>query len=637
MAAKLIFVDPAAAAGGNGLKDTPYNTTALGVTACNTAENVLHLRRGRVYAPPAASAGLWFSNHAPAGFTIVKSYGDEEMPPTLFGGMRMLPGDPGWSYVGAGLWKRAITSNANYAGPYGMRLYVGSRILGAAANNSLGTGYEFGKAVARYPNDKADTEAQILAYVDSDGLQAKRLWMYTRDSGGYLYVFTGSATIDPPTYYGGITLVGSNNLTDANGMGRAYGAAMFANTTCKNILVTEVDSIYAAASSFRVLSTGASTNQDNGFANCRGYAFGANGLMTVGTSLGSVVRATARDMLIDAVATLDEDWNFRDKFGIAWLNGSQDATVLGPYTADNTFERVRTLDGYHLNTLIGTMSSASKGTVNGRLIDCSGDNSNRAYGTLLVGSILGAGNVAVIDRFRGENAVSFISRTGDGKMCVNDAHFSNGKAPFPVYSRALGMEPPLALIPGIGVFSNAGAYGTMEDGCLTLNRSTFMNPYGFMFAIEEFGGQPMVANTVRANDCLLYDRTYLDNISARSFGYEFYPKPGLSIDGRGVSSGATGYLNLANCYYWTGAAAQPRVGTTNSVSVGLGSWVGLAAGSTFSEADPKVDALGYLLDGSPLKYTLPLTAPAYDVDGRMRNNPTSVGAREFVESRYSRI
>lgn len=35
--------------------------------------------------------------------------------------------------------------------------------------------------------------------------------------------------------------------------------------------------------------------------------------------------------------------------------------------------------------------------------------------------------------------------------------------------------------------------------------------------------------------------------------------------------------------------------------------------------------------------TAPLTAPAYDVDGRARNNPTSIGAHEYVEPRASRF
>lgn len=41
--------------------------------------------------------------------------------------------------------------------------------------------------------------------------------------------------------------------------------------------------------------------------------------------------------------------------------------------------------------------------------------------------------------------------------------------------------------------------------------------------------------------------------------------------------------------------------------------------------------------GSPLKYVAPLADLAYDVDGRARSNPTSIGAHEYVEPRASRL
>lgn len=641
MAVKLIYVDPAAdSLGADGSKDHPYNTTDAGVTACNTAENVLNLRRGRVYAPPSGIAGgLWFANHAPAGFTLVKSYGDEEMPPTFYGGMRMLPGDAGWSYVGDGLWKKAITSNSNYADPEQMRLYVGSQITGTAANNSLGTGYGFGKAVARYPNGKSDTEAQILAFVGSDGSTAKRLWMYTRDSGGYLYVYTGTDKQDPPTYYGGITLVGSNNKTDATGMGRAYGVAIYSNSTGKNVRVTEVDSIYAASSSFRVFATGGTANQDNGFEHCRGYAFARNGLMTVGVPSVYIARAYARDMTIDAVATLDEDWNYPTKIaGITWLPDSQDATQLGSCTTDNVFERVRTFDGYHINTLIGSMSSTDRGTVNGRLIDCEGSNPNRLYGSALSPSLLGAGNVARIDRFKGHDAVRFVASTGDGTAIISDSVFENGKKPFLNYTAAQGQTPPLSTISGINIASGTG-FGTQEIGALTFNRCTILNPYGFMLEASDSGTGSLVAQSIIFNDSLLVDLTYLDDAQARSFSYTYYPKPGLSIKLNNNSLPA-GLIEFNNTRYWTGAAGQVRVGRWDAVSPNTTSATMADSPEitgTFSEADPMVDARGYLLEGSPLKYAAPLTDLAYDVDGRARSNPTSIGAYEYVEPRASRL
>lgn len=59
-------------------------------------------------------------------------------------------------------------------------------------------------------------------------------------------------------------------------------------------------------------------------------------------------------------------------------------------------------------------------------------------------------------------------------------------------------------------------------------------------------------------------------------------------------------------------------------------------GSTISTGDP-VSMRERPLVGSPLKYTVPLTDLAYDVDGRARNNPTSIGAYEYVEPRASRL
>ena len=636
MAVQLLYCDPAASESGiTGAIDHPYTRLDAAISAATGNDTVLYVRRGRVYTNTGSAIGVINVNSkSPTEKLLITPYGDEAMPPTLMGGLNMLPGDPGWSYVGAGVWKRALLYNAAGTTANRMRLFVGgSRITGAAVNRALGTGYTFGTAVAKCTVADNAAEAAIIAEMHIQTPYSYRIWTYTTDSTGYLYVWTGSDTLDPPTFYDGITLVGTNGLVGGTGWGKTCGVSI---NNSSNVTVDGIDAIFCVGGN--ALTNGSAAAVYNcTLSNSRSYAFGSSGLVITGFSPTRLVTGfAARNCLNDAVATMAEEWNYRDKGGLSWLNGSQDAAVLGHYTDACTFENVETIDGAHLNTLIGTMDAAKDGyTTNARLINCTARNPNRAYGTALNIAGIGVGASAYVDRFHGSDTVAFISRTGSGKAIISNSSFKDAKKPYDDYdyvnpsgSGAVAVNS----IPGVYIYVNAG-FGAVEAGCITLKRSSIMNPYGFMFAITEYGVPGTIpTGSFVATDSLFVDRTNLDNTDARRIGASQF-RPGISWDMR--DSSQAGVASFTNCYSWTGVAGTQRVMTGFSTYVTYAGWAGLTG--AVAESDPMVDERGYLLAGSPLKYVAPLADLAYDVDGRARSNPTSIGAHEYVEPRASRL
>jgi len=652
MAYKQIFFDPTAPdSGANGSYAHPYSRQDLITYAVTGDECDILCPRGLLYGNGASSAGIIYANGLTATGRIRWMPYDTgpEMRPTAFGGHAMKPGDTGWNYLGAGVWKTTFLYTAGTSqSSTSMRLYVGGAgPTGPAQNRSLGTGYNLGTAIARCTISELASvsgDAEVLAAIHSrTGIGSYyRDWMYTIDatnSIGALYVYTGSALKDPPTFYEGIVLVGYNGYVGGTGFGRVAGIRFGGSN---NVEINGFDSVFACIGIYMGSGATDGTWGGNSVNDCNAYAFGTNGILMQGTTPARLVsRCAGNDLLIDAKATLAEEWNFRDKGGVMWIAGTQDATVIGAYTNSCTLNRVRSIDGNHGNVYVGASDSSKVGyTSNARIVDVESISPNRLYGYSIASAGLGVGNVARIARFKGGDVPNFIHKTGSGKLVFSDSTFSNGTQPFPTYDQSDGDGDGIGvgtnLIPGIDIFKNT-PFGDVEVGAITLNRCTVMNPYGPMIALFEYGVAGSIpAGAFQANDTLFVDLTNLNNTAARTYNPGVLDRAGMSLDLRDGSQ--PGSIVVSNVYYWTGAEGQPRVSeATNPVPPLVTMAASNRITGTFSEADPMVDELGNLLEVSPLKYVAPLADLAYDVDGRARSNPTSIGAHEYVEPRASRL
>lgn len=640
------YVDPAVADGGDGSLATPYNRLDLAVTAATAAEARIRVRRGRVYTPYGTKlAVLDLTNKRPTGLLIVDDYGDEEGPPVLFGGTYMAPASGGWESRGGGVWRKPMAANAGGADPDGFRLYLGAAITGAAVNQSAGTGYTFGVAAARCNVAKTADEATILASLNSiarPDTQNRRLWMYTQKSDGtnfdgYLYVYTGSDALDPPSYYGGLTLVGRNGLTDASGFGRTYGILLY------NAQRVTVRGLRSACSPYGLrMSAAAHATTDCGIERCESMAYGNSGLMIDGAATNSAFRNVARDCKVDAVATRDEDWNWRDKGGISWIPGTQDACVIGKYTEACAFERVVSIDGFHTNFHIGATSGTGAATINALLTDCVSRSPGRDYGPCITSGGMGAGNTARIARFNGSDCVNWIHKTGDGKLLISDSYFGECKRPYPAYDETTGGGGQdglgVNLRPGIDIF--AGGTGTTEAGAITAERCSFVNPYGWMIQIiGTYNSTPglVPAGALQAADSLFVDLKNIDNPAARTYNPGVLDRAGGSIDCRD-GGGVAGIIQFTNTTYWTGAAGQVRVAeATNPVPPLVTMAATAYITGSFSEADPVVDAIGRPIAGSTLLGQAATNGLTRDAAGVYRNTASASGAYEYVGARPSRL
>lgn len=624
-----LFVDPSAPDGGTGTLLSPYNRQDLAIAAATAAEAVVYLKRGFVYqgynsGTSSQGSVLYLAAKAPAGYLKIKPYGEAALPPTLFAGTNMLPGDTGWSYAGNGVWAKSMPDNASYAKARRLRLYVGgSRITGAAVNRALGTGYTFGQARARYPVADGASQADVLAAVGTMGSTAACIWTYTMGAGGgngILYVWTGSALLDPPTFYDGITLVGNNGLYDASGFGRSYGILMY---NCSRVRVIGIDAIFCPAA---LTITGNAASQDASVERARLAAFAHCGVLLEGASGATLTRAALRDSVVDAVATVDEDWNYRDKYGLEWINASQDASIIGRWTDSCSFERVQSIDGYHGNMFVGAMLSSGSGTtVNASVVDCIATNPNRLYGSACGAAGLGVGNIARFTRFHGYDVTYFFSRSGSGKTIFSNCVFRDAKKPYSGYDATMAGGLNVNTIPGISVYEGA-AWGALEAGAVTMNSCAILQPYGFAIKLST---DTIPAGGVVLNNTVIVDTRWLNSAAARTFNPGVYDRAGISIDSG--SCATVGAIEATDSYLYTGAAGQNRVAMPSFAVATLAAFTGLSG--SLSEADPQVDSLGRPLAGSPLLGQAATNGLTRDAAGVYRNVMSARGAYEYVTAR----
>lgn len=196
----IIYVSASGSDSNDGSIGTPKLTPRAAQIAANSNGKVL-LKAGECFDP--SSGGLFFYINVTSGIEI-GTYGTASDKPILDALTYQNPGVAGWTYVNSGIWKKT------FGAFYIRRLWVGStslgnlvsqRVIGTAKRRATGTGMTGTSA--------NPSESIILA-----ALSPHDIWFGAGSTLSYaLYVYTGSGTIDPPTYYGGLAFIQSDGST----------------------------------------------------------------------------------------------------------------------------------------------------------------------------------------------------------------------------------------------------------------------------------------------------------------------------------------------------------------------------------------------------------------------------------------
>jgi hypothetical protein len=186
---------------GNGLTPaTAKRTPRMAQLIAKPGDKVL-LKTGYCYDPSSTGQFMYFSG---VSNVEVGTYGTASDKPILDALTYQNPGVEGWTYVSDGVWKK------KFAAFYIRRLWVGStslgnlvsqRIVGTAKRRATGAGFI---GAAANPS-----EASILA-----ALNDRDIWFGGGSATSYaLYIYTGTASIDPPRYYGGLAFIQSDGVS----------------------------------------------------------------------------------------------------------------------------------------------------------------------------------------------------------------------------------------------------------------------------------------------------------------------------------------------------------------------------------------------------------------------------------------
>ena len=661
VAVKHIYIDPGYTGGSpNGAYATPFKTGqawTIGTGAGSTEtghECVIHYKRGYVYGSPDRTSGaFWFNNLQANGYIRIEPYGDAELAPTLCSGWHIKPGAEAWSYLGAGVWKLAFARDwsASVSSPSRMRLFAGGGVTGAAVGfNALGTGYTIGTPLARaFASHMAATTNDAMAMAElhaPTGLGNYRDWLCTVEVSpgpkqAYLYVYTGSATVDPATYYGGLVLTGNTGTKESlGGHGARYGIIVSDST---NISISGLTSVFAGEAG-GVLGNGVATSRNVVISNSTFLACGS------GAKISGAVLASAADgcglvdCLVDGYHGPSEEPNWQNKSDSEydWLHSVLDLVSIGTYATDCYAERVTALRAGHSSFAIGGYQASDGPVVNARLADCYANNDGTKWGYCLGIGPQGIGNVATVTRFRGEKSQNFIHKTGYGVLDIYDSVFSDGRKPYPAYDGGYPLDAnnPANTIPAVNVFSSS-VNPTTNAGAITGTRCTFSRPYGYMLTCYTNNYDALPSGVMEFKDTLFVDNgPELNDQAARNLNMTRGMTPGASINVRNSGANA-GIIDFSNCYYWTGSAGQPRVfdayndATPPYVTVNTFAASTKISGTLY-EVDPKTDSAGYPLAGSPLIGGALTNGMTRDAAGVYRDVMSAIGAYEYVTARPTR-
>ena len=185
---------------GNGLTPATAKRTPRAAQQAASAGDKILLKTGYCYAP-VNGAFMFFSG---VSNVEISTYGTASDKPILDALTYQNPGVPGWTYVSGGIWKKT------FAAFYIRRLWVGSTSLGnLISDRVVGTAKRRATATGLTTPSANPSESAILA-----ALNTNNIWFGGGSATSYaLYVYTGTASIDPPTYYGGLAFIQSDGLT----------------------------------------------------------------------------------------------------------------------------------------------------------------------------------------------------------------------------------------------------------------------------------------------------------------------------------------------------------------------------------------------------------------------------------------
>ena len=186
---------------GSGLTTATAKRTPRAAQLIAKPGDKILLKTGYCYDPSSTGAFMYFSN---VSNVEVGTYGTASDKPILDALTYQNPGVAGWTYVSGGVWKKKF---ANF---FVRRLWIGStsfsnlvsgRTVGIAKRRATGTDL---KGPSANPS-----ESSILA-----ALNEQNIWFGGGATTSYaLYVYTGTALIDPPRYYGGLAFIQSDTVS----------------------------------------------------------------------------------------------------------------------------------------------------------------------------------------------------------------------------------------------------------------------------------------------------------------------------------------------------------------------------------------------------------------------------------------
>jgi hypothetical protein len=185
---------------GNGLTpETAKRTPRAAQLAASAGDKIL-LKTGLCYAP-VNGVFMFFTG---VSNVEIGTYGTASDKPILDGLTYQNPGTPGWVYVNSGVWKKIFGKF------YVRRLWVGSTSLGDLINQRvIGTAKRRATGSGLMNTTPNPPESAIVA-----ALNANDIWFGGGSATAYaLYVYTGTASIDPPTYYGGLAFSQADGTT----------------------------------------------------------------------------------------------------------------------------------------------------------------------------------------------------------------------------------------------------------------------------------------------------------------------------------------------------------------------------------------------------------------------------------------
>ncbi len=612
------YVDPSKT-NGTGSIGSPYNSITAALTAATGSNDRILLARGYVYQK--------FNNFyaariikTPSVGLYIGAYTASDSPNTMNPTFNAItfepPGTSGWSLVqaGTGVWKKAYASAGSNVTVW--RVFTGARLTGPAANNAQGTGYILGTARARTPVAYNATEATVMANINSAGSVSNRLWAHINQPSGFLYIYTGSDTLDPPTFYNGLGIVGS----DGAGNWGCYNGVVIQDS--QRITMEDVDCIGAVDGNHNINASGnAGDCTDITLIDCNSYGHALSGISLAGlaaTTPQFVRRVLIKNSTFDSIATLNEDWNFRVGTGISWLNGGQDDISVQQRCNGIEFLNCTVKDGYHSCIKVETFGVAAIDNIVFR--DCKLTAYNRLYGHGIVTA--GVTSVCLFDRCTIAGMTQYFQIMGGATQMRNCLCY-DPMAPYGAYNGTNNVNSE----PACSIGTVSAIYPTMSAGLVVIDNCTFVESYGYMWQIYSRVSGSLADNFAAVRNCTFLDSKYL-NAQGRAVSTTFGPDPGKSILFSLAASEPTPVFTFENNNYYTGTANQNIVVYQQSSVVTYSTLSAMPGASGNTESNPKLNLDFRPGTGSPLIGAGTFLRNDNDVDGLARKNPPTIGAYE---------